>query len=49
MRKRIYIPGYVRANGDVVNGHYRIMTEGKTTRSVAAKIGWAKRKMKIKA
>lgn len=49
MKKKIYIPGYIRANGDVVNGHYREMTEGKTTRSVAARIGWAKRKMRLKA
>jgi hypothetical protein len=48
-KKSIYIPGYYRANGDFVEGHYRKMTEGKLTRSIAAKIGWAKKKMKVKA
>ncbi|MEM3859941.1 MAG: hypothetical protein QXS81_01090 [Candidatus Micrarchaeaceae archaeon] len=47
MTKRIYIPGYVRANGFAVKGHYRNMTESKETRSIAAIIGWQKRKAKM--
>ena len=46
MTKRIWIPGYVRANGNIVNGHYREMTEGKETRSRAATKGWKELKQK---
>jgi hypothetical protein len=49
MAKKIYIPGYVRANGNVVRGHFREMTESKTTRSLAAIEGWMKRKARMKA
>ncbi len=48
-RKRIYIPSYIRANGYIVKGHYRHMTEDKATRSEAAAKGWEKRRMRLKA
>jgi hypothetical protein len=41
---KIYIPGYVRKNGNRVEGHYREMTETKSVRSDAATRGWEKRK-----
>lgn len=46
MTKKIYIPGYVRANGFRVRGHFRVMTETKSVRSGAATKGWEKRRMK---
>ncbi len=49
MTKRIYIPGYIRANGNVVKGHYRVMTEDEETRSAAATRGWKKRLARLKA
>jgi len=47
-KKIIWIPGYVRANGNIVKGHYREMTEDEETRSLAATKGWMKLK-KLKA
>jgi len=47
--KWIWIPGYVRANGNFVRGHYRRMTEDEETRSLAAIRGWMKLKKKLKA
>jgi hypothetical protein len=44
MSKRIYVPGYVRTNGFVVRGHFRKMTETKSTRSTAATKGWEVRR-----
>lgn len=49
MTKKIYIPGYVRANGNRVEGHNREMTESETTRSEAATKGWETRKARLRA
>lgn len=49
MTKKIYIPGYIRANGFRVKGHYREMTEDEETRSDAATKGWENRKARMRA
>jgi len=47
--KWIWIPGYVRKNGNIVKGHYRRMTEDEKTRSLAAIKGWMNLKKRLKA
>lgn len=44
MTKKVYIPGYIKADGTVIKGHYRTMTESKKVRSIAALLGWKNRK-----